>query len=145
MISPIAFIERNENTIRNVFFILFLLAGIVVVKDYGLGWDDDYSRADTGLINVNFILHHAKDALLQGNEKYHGPFIEIVLVFIEKALRLQDLHSIYLMRHFVLFGIFFSGHDYVLSTRPKSIFSAICILITNLDNSHAPHLCRILL
>ncbi len=107
MISPIAFIERNENTIRNVFFILFLLAGIVVVKDYGLGWDDDYSRADTGLINVNFILHHAKDALLQGNEKYHGPFIEIVLVFIEKALRLQDLHSIYLMRHFVLFGIFF--------------------------------------
>lgn len=107
MTSPYDFIERNEKTIRNVVFILFLIAGITVITDYGLGWDDECSRVDTGHVNVNFILHHAKDALLQGNEKYHGPFMEIVLVFIEKAFRLHDLHSIYLMRHLVLFAVFF--------------------------------------
>ncbi len=89
------------------FFFVFAILGLCVVSHYGLGWDDEWSRSDTGYINFNYIFHGAREALLNGNEKYHGPFLELLLVLIEKATGVNDMHQIYLLRHLVLFLLFF--------------------------------------
>lgn len=98
---------KNMRILPSVFFVLYLVIGLLCASSYGLGWDDEWSRTDTGYINYNYIAHHQKEALLHGNEKYHGPFFEVVLVGIEKALGLEDMHAIYQMRHVLLFLLFF--------------------------------------
>ncbi len=89
------------------FFVIFFVVGLLVFKDYGLGWDDEYSRVGTGYPNCLYIAYHDKAALLNCTEKYHGPFFEIVLVVLEKAFGLKDTAAIYKMRHLVLFLTFF--------------------------------------
>ncbi|MBK7762415.1 MAG: glycosyltransferase family 39 protein [Bacteroidetes bacterium] len=91
----------------SAFFVLYFVIGLLCASSYGLGWDDEWSRTDTGYINYNYIVHHQKEALLNGNEKYHGPFFEVILVCAEKILNLEDMHTIYQMRHIVLFLLFF--------------------------------------
>jgi hypothetical protein len=75
-------------------------------NDYGIGWDDEWSRSATGHANFNYIFHNDQ-SLLTNNEKYHGPFVELLLVVAEKAIGLTDTAAIYQMRHFLLFLLFF--------------------------------------
>jgi hypothetical protein len=84
----------------------FLLAGVLAFDDYGLGWDDGTSRAATGQVNWNFMTRGVSKTLLEGNEKYHGPAYELFLLALEKVLFLDDLRSIYQMRHMAMFLTF---------------------------------------
>ncbi len=88
------------------FSFYFFFTGLIAFTDYGLGWDDEWSRSATGHVNFNYIFH-SDDNLLTNNEKYHGPFIELILVFAEKLTGLTDTSDIYYLRHFILFSLFF--------------------------------------
>ncbi len=102
-------LERKQKLIVITFFALFFIASISIVKDYGLSWDEEYQWRDNGEIVYNYIFHHGTKALLEGNEKYHGPAFELILVFIQKAFNLTDTRDVYLVRHFVTFLSFFIG------------------------------------
>lgn len=88
------------------FFTIFFFIGLFSFTDYGLGWDDEWSRTATGYANFNYIFN-GDNSLLTNNEKYHGPFVELLLVFAEKISGLTDTADVYYLRHFLLFALFF--------------------------------------
>ncbi len=50
-----------------------------------------------------------KTLLKQYPEQDHGPFIELSLVILERAFKINDSRTIYLVRHFSTFFIFFAS------------------------------------
>jgi hypothetical protein len=99
--------ERRQRLVVLTFFVLFFITAVCILKDYGLSWDEQYQWRDNGEIVYNYIFNEETEALLQGNEKYHGPAFELILVFAQKALDLSDTRDVYLMRHFLTFLTFF--------------------------------------
>jgi hypothetical protein len=104
-------IRKNIHTIKKylpvLFFVAVFITGLISFKDYGLGWDDEYLRRDSGYLNYNYIVKNDKYPLLNNNDKYHGPLVEIGLVVVEKTLRLTEMSDIYKIRRLLLFTIFF--------------------------------------
>lgn len=90
------------------FFVALFICGICTFQDYGIGWDDEWSRTATGHSNYNYIFHNDK-GLLTNHEKYHGPFVELILVVAEKISGFEDTQSIYHLRHLILFLLFFGA------------------------------------
>ena len=97
----------NPELLVIIFFILLLLVGIYIFKDYGSTWDEPRMN-DRGKVNFEYMFN--KNISLpsedHGNND-HGPFIEMVLYESEKRLNLKDVQEIYLMRHFFSFVIFY--------------------------------------
>lgn len=88
------------------FFTLFLIIGLSIYKDYGLSWDEQTQRNSIGIVNYDYITTGNPQILLNW-DRYHGPIFELLLIIVEKSLRLTDTREIYLMRHLVTFLIFF--------------------------------------
>jgi hypothetical protein len=102
-----ASLEQRHKLIVVMFFVLFFIISVCILKDFGLSWDEEYQWKGNGEIVYNYIFNGETEALLQGNEKYHGPAFELILVFIQKALDLTDTREVFLMRHFLTFLTFF--------------------------------------
>lgn len=84
----------------------FYFVGLIGFKDYGLNWDD-FAQRTVGLQNLDYILNGNIDPLLANRDKFYGPVVELLLVLAEKAFGLTDIHDIYLLRHIILFSLFF--------------------------------------
>ncbi len=91
-----------------LFFFAYFCIGLTIYNDYGMSWDELWQRHNNGLKNYAYLFEGDK-ALSEGNEKYHGPAFELLLIVIEKIFHLKDSRTIYLVRHFVTFLIFFTG------------------------------------
>jgi hypothetical protein len=102
-------LEHRQKLIVITFFALFFISSVCVVKDYGISWDEEFQWRQNGEIVYNYVFHNDRKSLLDGNEKYHGPAFELLLVFIQKALHLTDSRDIFLVRHFFTFLTFFIG------------------------------------
>lgn len=89
-----------------IFFIIFLVVGISIYRDYGISWDEPISRDNNGVLNYDFIRTGDYQPIITGNEKYHGPAFEILLVGIERLCGLKNMQDIYFMRHLVTFFAF---------------------------------------
>jgi hypothetical protein len=107
------FLAHRNNLTKNLFFsflfILFLILGVSVYKDYGVSFDEPSQRILNGIVNYNYIVHGNYNELIKSNEKYHGPAFEILLVVAEKILNLTDSREICLMRHLLTFFTFALG------------------------------------
>jgi hypothetical protein len=90
------------------FYIILFIIGIVIYKDYGISWDEGMQRNDNGIVNYNYINYNNYDALINGNEKFHGPVVEIAFIYLEKAFGLKTSRDIYQFRHLLTFLIFFT-------------------------------------
>lgn len=101
------FLEKKSKIIICIFFITYLLIGIIIFKDYGMGWDDVAQR-NYGITTLNYVLNGDKE-LFNVTNKYHGPVFTMSLVIIEKIFNLSDDRTIYLMRHLVTFLLFFTS------------------------------------
>ncbi|MCL5072517.1 MAG: glycosyltransferase family 39 protein, partial [Actinobacteria bacterium] len=102
----IQFLNRRYKLIIVIFFVIYFIAGILIYKDYGISLDE-HSRRDSGMVIVKYFLNGDK-ALLQWKDRYYGPFLEIILILIEKSFNLTaELQSVYFMRHLVNFLVFF--------------------------------------
>ncbi len=106
--SDTSFFKRKHFSFI-LLYVLLLFSGFSIYKDYGLSWDEHTSRVGNGLINYDYITKKNYDALINGNEKYHGPAFELVLIGLEKLLKLDDSQDIYFMRHLVTFLCFCIG------------------------------------
>lgn len=101
-------VEQKYKIFVCIFFLLFLLIGIGIYKDYGISRDEPVQR-DTGIIALEYVMGENQN-LLTYRDKYYGQIFEILLVIVERALHLtQDIRLVYLMRHLVNFLAFFTG------------------------------------
>ncbi len=78
--------------------------GILTFQHYGISWDEYYSRR-VGLVNFNYIFKVDKQ-LLEFHDRDYGAIFEILLIGLEKLLRINDLRELYLMRHLVTHFLF---------------------------------------
>ncbi len=90
-------------------FVVFLIVGLSIYKDYGLSWDEELTRIHVGQVNYHYLVTGDSKPLLSSVAKYYGPAIELVLISIEKLLGQSDPREIYFTRHLVTFLVFFVG------------------------------------
>jgi Dolichyl-phosphate-mannose-protein mannosyltransferase len=105
--SILRYCKEHQRWVTGLLFLLILVVGLCMYSDYGIGWDDEMSRTDTGYIYYDYITKGNTKALMEGNEKYHGPFLEVLLVCYEKACKQSATKAIYRDRHLILFLLFF--------------------------------------
>ena len=95
------------------FFAAILVIGVLVYDDYGMSWDEIPTR-EFGVMNVTHavpnvaVLDSLRAVKGPAYERF-GPVFEILLVRVERALRLYDLRAAFLMRHLVTFLVFYLG------------------------------------
>lgn len=111
----------NFKTLVYLFFSLYFITGIVICKDYGINWDDDYSRYN-GLTSWNYVFNHNNE-LLHSSERYHGAAMEFLLIGVEKLFNLSDSRDIFLAHHYVDF-LFFFGAVVMFFAAAKIIFNS---------------------
>ena len=87
--------------------LLFTIAGIAVLDDYGVGWDapDQRRLAER---NAAYITGD-RNALPGYHDRFYGIVFELPLYLVERLLGLQDSRDIYLSRHLITHLFFIVG------------------------------------
>ncbi len=91
-----------------VVLVLFLLAGIAVLDDYGVAWDEKKQRRITEA-NLSYILGSHDGLQLKQKDKHYGVAFELPLLLTERLLGLEDTRTIYLSRHLLTHLFFLLG------------------------------------
>ena len=86
---------------------IFLIVGIVVLPDYGISVDEPAQRR-LAIFTADYIVGK-NDYLLQAHDRNYGVAFEMLLLFIERILVLEDSRSIYLIRHLLTHFFFLIG------------------------------------
>ena len=86
---------------------LFVVAGLVIVDDYGVSFDTRGQRS-LAIDTLNYVLRDDPDPpLLRTHERFYGVAFEAPLFLLtERVLGLEDPRHVYLTRH-VLMHLFF--------------------------------------
>ena len=90
-----------------IILVLFLLAGIVVLDDYGVGWDEGAQR-QYAEENLAYILGD-RDAFKERHDAFYGATFDLPLLLVERVLRLEDSRGSYLSRHLLTHLFFLIG------------------------------------
>jgi hypothetical protein len=80
-------------------YVFCLIIGLMTYKDYGMGWDEPFQRGP-GVLSYNYIFYGSQELFTKPSDN-HGAGFELLLVFIEKGLKITDTKAIYEMRHLV--------------------------------------------
>ena len=90
---------------------LFSIAGIAILDDYGVPWDEGAHRrmaiANAKYIATGDIIEHIQP--LDPVHRYYGVAFDMPLLLVERALGLQDTRHIYLTRHLLMHLFFIAG------------------------------------
>jgi hypothetical protein len=89
------------------FFVAFFAVGVLVSDDFGIGWDEPMHRQQ-GRRMLEYVTEGNPRAV-EHHMRYHGPVVDTMLYFVEKAFELEDPYDVYRMRHLCYFLIFFVG------------------------------------
>ena len=89
---------------------LFAIAGIAILDDYGIAWNEITLRRIANA-NANYVITGGSDGLgLDYREfRYYGIAFDMPLLLTERALGLQDSRDIYLTRHLLTHLFFIAG------------------------------------
>lgn len=114
--------DKLAHLAATVFFILYLIIGLAVVRDYGISTDEEIQRVHS-LVNYKYIKEKVfQEEISEGylslfqdldeySHKYYGVALQIPLVFIEDIFDFSmTSRQIFLMRHVFNFGICFLGY-----------------------------------
>jgi len=113
---------NKHSVIYFLFFLIFLVVGINSYEDYGVSIDENYHHINglhyysffKGLfLNTNEYLsiQDLKESWSQHHFKNPAVF-DFIIAFIIDLFELKDLEKIYLIRHLLIFLIFFIGTFY---------------------------------
>ncbi|AHJ99709.1 hypothetical protein [Hymenobacter swuensis] len=96
------------------FFGLLTLLGVVLHRDYGVGWDEQLDRLN-GIINTKYVALKLAPELARRQATFaqipdmrdnqdvdHGVFYQLPLVVLEKVVRVEDSRDVYFFRHLVI-------------------------------------------
>jgi Dolichyl-phosphate-mannose-protein mannosyltransferase len=112
----------NKNIKRIVvsgFFLLLLLVGIGLFRDYGISWDEPASRMNGG-VTVKYIGEKFPSLpltekvksypnLTEYKDRDYGVAFEAPAVVLEELFKLKDERDIYMFRHLLTFLMFLGG------------------------------------
>jgi hypothetical protein len=101
------FLNKNQLYIIIIFFAVYLITGLFLYNDYGLGVDETIQR-NWGNEYYNLILYKDPANIMQQGI-YYGPFFQIILAFQENLLGLQDSRAAFLSYHLSTFLFFYLG------------------------------------
>jgi 4-amino-4-deoxy-L-arabinose transferase-like glycosyltransferase len=90
-----------------LFFVLLLLTGLLIFKDYGICWDEPVHEW-RGRAFLNYVLHGDQRLIENRVERNYGTFPDIILAVIQKLAK-HDSRTQYLIRHLIFFLIFCLG------------------------------------
>jgi hypothetical protein len=101
------------------FFLLLLLVGIVLFRDYGISWDEPFSRTNGG-VTVKYLGESFAPFLLtdkikgfpnlkEYNDRDYGIAFEAPAVLLEELFNIKNERSIYFFRHILTFLMFLGG------------------------------------
>jgi hypothetical protein len=100
------FLGKNYKIIVILFFLIFLLIGLFIYKDYGISVDEAVVRAK-GYETIYYV-SKGEPELLTSQDRFYGPFYDVSLVLIERAFHLsENLQEVYFTRHLVNFLLFY--------------------------------------
>src|SRR4051812_27580076 len=111
MTAPIA--SRRLRLATFAFFAAYLLLGIAVFRDYGISWDEIPTRQ----FGIMYVTHKVPDIAalnaLRAEKgpafERFGPLFEIILVRAETLMFHADVRTVFFMRRFATFLLFFLG------------------------------------
>ena len=101
------FVEKKHKLIIIIFFLAFLIIGLISVKDYGIS-TDELAQYTLGHNAIRLMLGNVRDIFNLMN-KFHGTAFTITMAVVERALNITDLKTIYAMRHFFSFFLFYAS------------------------------------
>lgn len=85
-------------------WILFVVVGLVLAPDYGLGWDEPINR-QYGQVSYQYVAHDNR-ALFSYKDRYYGVAFEWPMYMLEKLIGVVDPFDVFVLRHRVTFIIF---------------------------------------
>ena len=110
---------KLKTTILILFFIIFIIQ-ILIYSDYGLSWDEGFSRLN-GIVSFNYIIekinifeslkYEDTPNLNEYIDNEYGVFFELINIILEKIFNLNDTKDIYLSRHLLNSLIFFNSRS----------------------------------
>ena len=83
----------------------YVIAGIRLAEDYGLGWDEPVSRLN-GVITYRYVAQ-GDQALYGFRDRFYGPAFEVILYVFEKVTGTADPYALFALRHSITFILFF--------------------------------------
>ena len=88
---------------------LFAIAGVAVLDDYGITWDEVTHR-EMATANIEYITTGSTDLLYYRDYRYYGVAFDMsLLLLVERAFGLEDSRHIYLTRHLIMHLFFIAG------------------------------------
>ena len=88
--------------------VLFVLAGVAVLDDYGVSWDE-FKQRQIASANLEYI-RGDQDALpTYAADRYYGVAFELPLLLAERGLGLDDTRNYLLTRHLLTHLFFLAG------------------------------------
>jgi hypothetical protein len=120
-------LQRYHNIIVISVFVIYLIIGLSVYRDYGISTDET-AQMQLGIYNYDYIRGRSTD-LFQAGNSYYGPVFQLILVIISKLLRVTALRDIYFLRHLITFVFFYIGAIFFYFLT-KKIFNHWAISLT---------------
>ena len=111
--------KNAQRTTVGLFFLVMLLIGASLFRDYGISWDEPTQRI-TGAVTVKYVasiltggladgsLEHIPD-LKEYRDRDYGVAFEAPAFALEKLLALKDSREIFMFRHLLNFLVFLGG------------------------------------
>jgi len=103
-------LKKNYKYIVFVFFLLVLICGILLFRDFGVYWDYSSNR-EYALQTWDYVFHDKPYAPRFANEhgRTHGPFTVVTFLVVEKLFCLNDSRAVYFLWSFLTFLFFCMG------------------------------------
>ena len=108
----------SSRTAVPFFFLALLLAGVFLVDDYGMSWDEAIQRKHgfvaldyaTEFLGIKWEKAHPDDKMAEYQGRHYQLIYSMFCAGWERALGIeQDFRARYLLRHFVVFLLFWSS------------------------------------
>ncbi len=109
----------RERVAAWIFFAALLLVGLTSFRDYGVPWDEPTQR-NIGAVSARYVIQQfapsarwaqrlPADNLDTFSDRDYGVVFETPAVLLELVFGLEDTRQIYMMRHLLVFLVFFGS------------------------------------
>ena len=136
--------ERINKIIINFLFLFLFLLGIIIYKDFGIGWDEISDRSFGNYLSkiiVSFFsleiaeYYSASNLFIEKYNRYPNIFFEYTSSFFEFFLRkyfniITTNKEVFELRHFLIFNFFLIGCYYFVKLNKKIYCNFFISLIT---------------
>ena len=123
--SILTLIRKKDSFIPIIFFVIFFFIGVNIYKDYGVSWDEQYSRR-TGLVSLKYIgdkfsidkiknltILNDPDNQISKIQDYncagYGVSFDLPCILLEVILKIDNIKDAYLLKHLCDFLLFFAS------------------------------------